>query len=175
MTSESVLDEELREQDGIVGALLVEESEAAAEDIRHALEEAERSLADRATEFEPGVPLEEPPSTRVERAASINAPQARVFNPWIIALVVTMGTFMEVLDTSIANVALPHIAGQPVGLAGRKHVGADQLPGGQRDHSADQRLDFERLGPQEFLSDFCRRCSRYFRPPAALRPRWARW
>jgi DHA2 family multidrug resistance protein len=32
-------------------------------------------------------------------------------NPWLIALVVTMATFMEVLDTSIANVALPHIAG----------------------------------------------------------------
>jgi DHA2 family multidrug resistance protein len=32
-------------------------------------------------------------------------------NPWIVALVVTMATFMEVLDTSIANVALPHIAG----------------------------------------------------------------
>ena len=32
-------------------------------------------------------------------------------NPWSIALVVTMATFMEVLDTSIANVSLPHIAG----------------------------------------------------------------
>jgi DHA2 family multidrug resistance protein len=32
-------------------------------------------------------------------------------NPWAIAMVVTMATFMEVLDTSIANVALPHIAG----------------------------------------------------------------
>ncbi|HEY0786724.1 MAG TPA: DHA2 family efflux MFS transporter permease subunit [Acidobacteriaceae bacterium] len=32
-------------------------------------------------------------------------------NPWAVALVVTMATFMEVLDTSIANVALPHIAG----------------------------------------------------------------
>src|SRR6202142_674451 len=32
-------------------------------------------------------------------------------NPWIIALPVTLATFMEVLDTSIANVALPHIAG----------------------------------------------------------------
>ena len=31
--------------------------------------------------------------------------------PWIIALTVTLATFMEVLDTSIANVALPHIAG----------------------------------------------------------------
>jgi MFS transporter, DHA2 family, multidrug resistance protein len=32
-------------------------------------------------------------------------------NPWIIALTVTLATFMEVLDTSVANVALPHIAG----------------------------------------------------------------
>jgi MFS transporter, DHA2 family, multidrug resistance protein len=32
-------------------------------------------------------------------------------NPWIIAVTVTLATFMEILDTSIANVALPHIAG----------------------------------------------------------------
>ena len=32
-------------------------------------------------------------------------------NPWAIALTVTLATFMETLDTSIANVALPHIAG----------------------------------------------------------------
>ena len=32
-------------------------------------------------------------------------------NPWVVALVVTMATFMEVLDTAIANVSLPHIAG----------------------------------------------------------------
>jgi DHA2 family multidrug resistance protein len=32
-------------------------------------------------------------------------------NPWIIAVVVSMATFMEVLDTSIANVSLQHIAG----------------------------------------------------------------
>jgi len=32
-------------------------------------------------------------------------------NPWVIALTVTLATFMEVLDTSVANVALPHIAG----------------------------------------------------------------
>jgi MFS transporter, DHA2 family, multidrug resistance protein len=36
--------------------------------------------------------------------------QPRV-NPWIIALSVSLAAFMEVLDTSIANVALPHIAG----------------------------------------------------------------
>ncbi len=33
------------------------------------------------------------------------------YNPYLIALVVTLATFMEVLDTTIANVALPHIAG----------------------------------------------------------------
>jgi DHA2 family multidrug resistance protein len=32
-------------------------------------------------------------------------------NPWIIAITVTLATFMELLDTAIANVALPHIAG----------------------------------------------------------------
>src|SRR5204862_854730 len=32
-------------------------------------------------------------------------------NPWIIAITVTLATFMELLDTSIANVSLPHIAG----------------------------------------------------------------
>lgn len=32
-------------------------------------------------------------------------------NPWLIALTVTLATFMEVLDSSVANVALPHIAG----------------------------------------------------------------
>ena len=35
----------------------------------------------------------------------------RRFNPWVVAMTVTLATFMEVLDTSIANVALPHIAG----------------------------------------------------------------
>src|SRR5256886_17677519 len=32
-------------------------------------------------------------------------------NPWIVAITVTLATFMELLDTSIANVSLPHIAG----------------------------------------------------------------
>lgn len=33
------------------------------------------------------------------------------FNPWLIAASVMLATFMEVLDTSVANVSLPHIAG----------------------------------------------------------------
>ncbi len=32
-------------------------------------------------------------------------------NPWFVAITVTLATFMELLDTSIANVSLPHIAG----------------------------------------------------------------
>jgi DHA2 family multidrug resistance protein len=41
---------------------------------------------------------------------NIRASSTPSVNPWIVALVVTMATFMEVLDTSIANVSLPHIA-----------------------------------------------------------------
>ena len=38
-------------------------------------------------------------------------------NPWLVTFTVSLATFMEVMDTSIANVALRHIAGS---------VGADQ-------------------------------------------------
>src|SRR5437764_7230514 len=34
-----------------------------------------------------------------------------VSNPWLVAIAVMLATFMEVLDTSIAAVALPYIAG----------------------------------------------------------------
>jgi DHA2 family multidrug resistance protein len=44
-------------------------------------------------------------------AAPPPAPWQPRFNPWLIAVVVAMAAFMEVLDTSIANVALPYIAG----------------------------------------------------------------
>jgi MFS transporter, DHA2 family, multidrug resistance protein len=50
----------------------------------------------------------EAPRTRNKAEYEHWAPK---YNPWIVALTVTLATFMEVLDTSIANVALPHIAG----------------------------------------------------------------
>ncbi|MDO8434067.1 MAG: DHA2 family efflux MFS transporter permease subunit [Candidatus Binatus sp.] len=51
-------------------------------------------------------------STAARSSSAGEASIARaVANPWAIALTVTIATFMEVLDTSIANVALPHIAG----------------------------------------------------------------
>src|SRR5258707_2108398 len=43
-----------------------------------------------------------------ETAMSAEKP---AINPWFIAATVTLATFMELLDTSIANVALPYIGG----------------------------------------------------------------
>src|ERR1044071_2462516 len=42
--------------------------------------------------------------------AEIDSPIPQV-NPWLIAVAVMFGTFMEVLDTTVVNVSLPHIAG----------------------------------------------------------------
>ena len=44
----------------------------------------------------------------LQQADAVWKPKANI---WAIALTVTLATFMEVLDSSIANVALPHIAG----------------------------------------------------------------
>jgi DHA2 family multidrug resistance protein len=49
------------------------------------------------------------PETR--KPAALPQPPSPEINPWAIALTVMLATFMEVLDTSVANVALPHIAG----------------------------------------------------------------
>lgn len=46
-------------------------------------------------------------STATDQIETRHAP---VMNPWIIALTVMLSTFMELLDSSIANVSLPHIA-----------------------------------------------------------------
>src|SRR4030095_13535492 len=37
--------------------------------------------------------------------------EPRPINPWIITVAVMLATFMEVLDTTVVNVSLPHIAG----------------------------------------------------------------
>jgi len=47
-------------------------------------------------------------SKAAENSPSINTPSV---NPWFIAFAVTLAAFMETLDTSIANVALPYIGG----------------------------------------------------------------
>ena len=60
-----------------------------------------------ATLMEP-VEIAPPPPPPPEPAPKAARP---AINPWIIALTVTLATFMELLDTSIANVSLPYIAG----------------------------------------------------------------
>jgi MFS transporter, DHA2 family, multidrug resistance protein len=55
--------------------------------------------------------MAEAPNTTLPAPATAEQPWKPKFNPWLIAVVVAMAAFMEVLDTSIANVALPHIAG----------------------------------------------------------------
>jgi DHA2 family multidrug resistance protein len=54
------------------------------------------------------------PAITAEQASSM--PKV---NPWLIGVVVSLAAFMEVLDTSIANVALPHIAGSLGAGSGR--------------------------------------------------------
>ncbi|HUI43036.1 MAG TPA: DHA2 family efflux MFS transporter permease subunit [Terriglobia bacterium] len=44
-------------------------------------------------------------------AASQDKTAVPAVNPWIIAVAVMLSTFMEVLDTTVVNVSLPHIAG----------------------------------------------------------------
>ena len=56
------------------------------------------------------------PNTPLSASAALAAPDPHALwkprvNPWLIAMTVALAAFMEVLDTSIANVALPHIAG----------------------------------------------------------------
>ena len=63
---------------------------------------------------------------------------------------------MEVLDTTIANVALRHIAGSLGGEPGREHLDPDQLSGVKRDRPADQRLARQRCRPQALLHDLRR-------------------
>ena len=59
----------------------------------------------------PGNPRNGGPSVEHPKSGLPIAPWRPRFNPWLIAVVVSMAAFMEVLDTSIANVALPYMAG----------------------------------------------------------------
>ncbi len=65
------------------------------------------------SELQPAVPAPGPTVTNPAGGLDASMPtrwKPRV-NPWLIAMTVALAAFMEVLDTSIANVALPHIAG----------------------------------------------------------------
>ena len=53
------------------------------------------------------------PSKQTERKGGWSAERSAAgdHNPYLILIIVSMATFMEVLDTSVANVSLQHIAG----------------------------------------------------------------
>jgi len=55
--------------------------------------------------------LAESPGDSVNKPTASPIVRKPQINPWVIALTVTLATFMELLDTSIANVSLPYIAG----------------------------------------------------------------
>jgi DHA2 family multidrug resistance protein len=50
-------------------------------------------------------------SAATTRTGAPAAASGAAANPWVIAILVALASFMEVLDTTIANVALPYIAG----------------------------------------------------------------
>lgn len=55
--------------------------------------------------------MNRPPDKPPNGSSSSGGAWRPAANPWVIAIVVTLAAFMEVLDTTIVNVALPHIAG----------------------------------------------------------------
>ena len=94
-------------------------------------------------------------------------------NPWLIALTVTLATFMEVLDTSIANVALPHIAGS-LGAS------SDESTWVLTSYLVSNAIILPisawlatRHGPQTLLHVLRRALRRSAASSAALRPAWA--
>jgi len=51
------------------------------------------------------------PAVQIAFPALPRPQQQPLINPWLVAITVTLATFMELLDTAIANVSLPHVAG----------------------------------------------------------------
>ena len=74
---------------------------------------------------------------------------------------------MQTLDSTIANVALPHMQGSAVGLAGSDRLGVDRVHRGRRDRHAPHRLDGRPLRPEARFSRLGDRLHRRLRP---LRP-----
>ena len=104
-----------------------------------------RSRARRRPDDEPPAPL--PIAARARPAV----------NPWLVAAAVVIPTFMEVLDTTIANVALRYIAGGLSAPVDRQRMGHHQLPRRQRDHPADLRLAGGPPRPAQLFSALDRR------------------
>ncbi len=73
---------------------------------------AEQTLRlDGAGEAAPSTPAAPPKPAGAGAQDPFSLGWAPKHNPWAVAVVVTIAAFMEILDTTIVNVALPHIAG----------------------------------------------------------------
>ncbi len=88
-----------------------------------------------------------PPRSRTARPRAASGASVGV-NPWLIAVLVALATFMEVLDTTIANVVLPYIAGDLGVSDGRGVLGGDDLSGRQRRQPDGEHLPRPAARPQ---------------------------
>src|SRR5580698_2267482 len=74
--------------------------------------EISRSLRNTARSMEGSRASSVPPvECCIMRCRGMPEQQHPQVNPWIVAVAVMFATFMEVLDTTVVNVSLPHIAG----------------------------------------------------------------
>src|ERR1035441_5715968 len=83
-------------------------------------------------------------------------------NPWIVTIAVMLATFMEILDTTVVNVSIPHMAGEPGRDRRRGYVGSDLVPGIERHHSAHGRMAGQPLRAPPHSADLCRRLHAHF-------------
>jgi len=89
---------------------------------------------------------------------ALNRPLTRApAGPWLVAIAVVIPTFMEVLDTTIANVALRYIAGGLSAPANDSEWVITSYLAGKRYYPADLRLARDAPGPAQLLSDLDRR------------------
>ncbi len=66
--------------------------------------------------------------------------QVRHVNPWIVTAAVMGATFMEILDTTVVNVSVPHLAGSMGATVEEGTWVVTSLSGGQRHHPAHVRM-----------------------------------
>ena len=97
----------------------------------------------------------------------MDAHPQRYVNPWVVTVSVMLATFMEVLDTTVVNVSIPHIAGNLGVDQRRRHVGRHVLPGLKRHRAADFGVAGEPHRAQAAAADLRRRIHRNV---ALLRP-----
>ena len=74
-----------------------------------------------------------------------------------VTLAVMLAAIMQMLDTTIANVALPHMQGSPIRHSGSAGLGADLLHSGVGDYDSACRMAVRALRAEKRFCDFHRR------------------